>query len=38
MQLYFDNVLSKYQCGFCKCYDSYQCQITMIEKWHKSVD
>ena len=38
MQQHFDKILSKYQCGFPKGYNSQQCLITMIEKWHESVD
>ena len=38
MQQYFDNILSKYQCGFCKGYNSQHCLIKMIEKWCEGVD
>ena len=38
IQTYFDKILSKYQCGFCKGYNSQQCLIALIEKWKKSVD
>ena len=37
-QQYLGNILSKYQCGFRKGYNSQHCLITMIEKWCKSVD
>ena len=32
MQKYFDNILSKYQCGFYKGYNSLHCLVTMTEK------
>ena len=38
LQQYFDNTFSKYQCGFCKSYNSQHCLITMIEKWRDIVD
>ena len=30
MQQYFDNILSKYQCGFHKDYNSQHCLITVV--------
>lgn len=33
-----NNILPKYQCGFCKGYDSQHCLITKIEKWRERVD
>ena len=33
IQTCFDKVLSKYQCGFRKGYNSQQCLIPLIEKW-----
>ena len=38
IQAYFDKILSKYQCGFRKGYNSQHCLIALIEKWKKSVD
>ena len=38
MQTYFDNLLSKYQCGFCKGFNAQHCLVSMIEKWRESVD
>ena len=38
MQQYFDNILYKYQCGFCKGCISQHCLITMIEKRCENVD
>ena len=38
MQTYFDNLLSKYECGFRKGFKAQHCQVSMIEKWKESVD
>ena len=38
IQFYFDKILSKYQCGFRKGYNSQHCLIALIEKWKKCVD
>ena len=38
MQNYLKNVLSKYQCGFCKGYNAQHCLIAQIEKWKQSFD
>ena len=35
---FFENVLSKYQCGFRKGFSSQQCLLAMLEKWRKSLD
>ena len=35
---FFENILSKYQCGFRKGLSAQQCLLLMIEKWKKSVD
>ena len=35
IQTYFDKILSKYQCGFRKGYNSQHCLIALIEKWKK---
>ena len=38
IQLFFDSLLSKYQCGFCRGYNAQPCLVSLIEKWKKSVD
>ena len=38
IQLFFDSLLSKYQCEFRRGYNAQHCLITLIEKWKKSVD
>ena len=35
---YFDNIFSKYRCGFGKGYNSQHCLITVTEKWRERVD
>ena len=30
---FFDNVFSKYQCGFRKDYSTQHCNLEMLEKW-----
>ena len=35
---YFDDILSKYQCGFRKGYSAQHCLMSLIEKWKESVD
>ena len=35
---YFDNKLSKFQCGFRKGYSAQHCLAVMIEKWRKVLD
>jgi len=35
---YFENILSKRQCGFRKGYSSQVCLLRMIEKWRKHLD
>ena len=39
-QLYtfFDNILSKSQCGFRKGFSAQHCIIVMLEKWRRSID
>ena len=37
MQTYFYNVLSKYQCGFHKRFNTQHFLVSMIEKWKESV-
>ena len=36
IQLFFDSLLSKYQCEFRRGYNAQHCLITLIEKWKKS--
>ena len=38
MQTYFDHILSKYQCRFCKGFNAQHCLVSMIEEWKESVD
>ena len=38
MSNYFENIFSKYQCGFRQGLSAQYCLISMIEKWKKSVD
>ena len=38
IQLFFDSLLSKYQCGFRRSYNARHCLVSFIEKWEKSVD
>ena len=38
IQVFFDSVLSKYQCGFRRGYNAQPCLITPVEKWKESVD
>ena len=33
MSAFFDNILTKYQCGFRQGYSSQQCLLAMVEKW-----
>ena len=33
IQVFFDSILSKYQCEFRKDYNAQHCLITLIEKW-----
>ena len=35
---YFENILSKYQCGLCKGYNARDCFLALIEKWKQSAD
>ena len=35
---FFENIFSKYQCGFRKGISIQQCLLAMLEKWKKSVD
>ena len=38
IQVFFESILSKYQCGFRRGYNAQHCLTTLIEKWKKSVD
>ena len=38
IQLFFDSLMSKYQCSFRRDYNAQQCLITLIDKLKKSVD
>ena len=38
MQTYFDDILSKYQCGFRKGFNAQHCLVSMVEKWKESLD
>ena len=38
MQTYFDNILSKHQCGFRKRFDAQHYLVNIIEKWKETVD
>ena len=35
---HFDNILSKFQCGFKRGYGPQHCLLLMIDKWKKAVD
>ena len=35
---FFDKILSKYQCGFRKGFNSQCCLATMLEKWRETID
>ena len=38
MYKYFDQILSKYQCGFCQTYNAQNCLLMIIEKWREASD
>ena len=38
MYKYFDQILSKYQCGFRQGYNTQHCLLMMVEKWKKALD
>ena len=38
MSQFFENIFSKYQCGFQKGFSTQQCLLAMLEKWKRSVD
>ena len=35
---YFDQIFSKFQCGFCKGFSTQNCLLYMIENWKESLD
>ena len=37
IQVFFDSILSKYQCGFWRGYNAQHCLVALIGKWKKSV-
>ena len=38
IETYFDEILSKYQCGFRKGFNAQHCLVSMMGKWKESVD
>ena len=38
MSHFFDNILSKQQCGFRKGYSTQQCLLAVLEKWKQAVE
>ena len=38
MSIFFDEILSQYQCGFRKGFSSQYCLAPMLEKWRESID
>ena len=38
MSKFFDKVLSKYQCGLTKGFNSQHCLATTLEEWRESID
>ena len=38
MSSFFENFLSKQQCGFRKGYNTQQCLLALLEKWKQAVD
>ena len=37
-QIFFDNILSKYQYGFRRGFTTQHCLLAMLEKWKRSVN
>ena len=35
---FFDQILSKYQCGFRQGYNTQHCLLVMVEKWKEASD
>ena len=38
MSHFFENILSKYQCGFRIGFSTQHCILAILEKWKRSVD
>ena len=38
MSIFFDEILSQYQCGFRKGFSSQHCLASMLEKWREAID
>ena len=38
LYIYFENILSKFRCGFRKGFSTQHCLLVMIEKWKEAVD
>ena len=38
MYKYFDQILCKYQCGFCQGYNTQHCLVVMVEKWKDTLE
>ena len=38
LYIYFENILSEFQCGFRKGFNTQHCLLLMIEKWKEAVD
>ena len=38
LSIYFEKILSKFQCGFCKGFSTQHCLLLMLEKWKRVVD
>ena len=38
MYKYFDQIFSKYQCGFRQCYNTQHCLLMIVEKWKEFLD
>ena len=37
IQTFFDEFLSKYQCGFCQGFNAQHCLVSLIKKWRECV-
>ena len=38
LSTYFEEILSKFQCGFCKGFSTQHCLLLMLEQWKQDVD
>ena len=38
LSIYFEEILSNFQCGFRKGFNTQQCLLLMLEKWKRAVD